>query len=288
MADVKLIYANPLWTIANGIRYSHNNHHLSDSYMINKDNITCPHCGEKVTTESSLIKCDKCSITMKPEYHIGYKDYNLIKRVGFKFKHESVLEFGNYIFHVECSRAVLQELARHRHQSLTVKSTRYTLKELKNEEPFYLESDWHCQTTEVGKRAAKYLNYTGVDRVDHDSILALERLRDSVSAGVSNDIVKYSLPEAYKTTLQTSFNLRSLLNLLELRLSKDALWEFREIAFQMINSLPELDKNLIFENEKIKESYQDYLSKSVVKKDDKDENDYGAFNNMMKKFTNIV
>lgn len=67
----------------------------------------------------------------------GEKDKALIDRVGNKYKHASTLENIVYTFYVQgISRAVLQELARHRMASLSVKSTRYTLKELKKEEPF--------------------------------------------------------------------------------------------------------------------------------------------------------
>ncbi|MFU8837906.1 MAG: FAD-dependent thymidylate synthase, partial [Thiohalomonadaceae bacterium] len=62
----------------------------------------------------------------------GEKDRELIDKVGNKFKHASTLEHLVYTFYIEgISRALLQELARHRIASLSVKSTRYTLKELK-------------------------------------------------------------------------------------------------------------------------------------------------------------
>lgn len=224
--SVKLIYCSPLWLIVNAIRYSHNNHNKSDSKVLYRDNGTI-------------------------ETTLGSKDFDLIKRVGFKYKHESVLEFADIVYHIECSRAMLQELARHRHISLTVKSTRYTLKELKKEKPFYLESDWHCQETDIGRRASKYLIYTGIDRTDHNSILALERLRQDIKVGVSNDIAKYSLPEAFKTELQLKTNLRELLHILKLRTNKDALWEFRDVAYKMFNILPDEYKELILCDEQI-------------------------------------
>jgi len=60
-----------------------------------------------------------------------------MERVGIKNKHSSTLEHINYTFDIDgISRACLQELARHRMASLSVKSTRYTLKELNNEAPF--------------------------------------------------------------------------------------------------------------------------------------------------------
>ncbi len=55
----------------------------------------------------------------------GEKDKELINRVGNKFKHGSVLEHLVYNFDIKgISRACLQELARHRIASLSVKSTR--------------------------------------------------------------------------------------------------------------------------------------------------------------------
>lgn len=60
-----------------------------------------------------------------------------INRVANVSKHASTIEHLYYNFDIDgISRAVLQELARHRHQNLTVKSTRYTLKDLKYEKSF--------------------------------------------------------------------------------------------------------------------------------------------------------
>ena len=60
-----------------------------------------------------------------------------IKTVANQNKHASVIEHLVYSFDVDgVSRALLQELARHRHQNLTVRSTRYTLKCLNDEKSF--------------------------------------------------------------------------------------------------------------------------------------------------------
>lgn len=71
----------------------------------------------------------------------GPNDRALIDRVGNKFKHASTLEHLTYNFYISgVSRALLQELARHRHQSLSVESTRYTMsKKLKYEHSFLQE-----------------------------------------------------------------------------------------------------------------------------------------------------
>ena len=166
----------------------------------------------------------------------GQKDKELIDRVGNKFKHASTLEHLVYTYYIQgISRALLQELARHRMASLSVKSTRYTLKELKKEEPFT------CKQIE---RASKYLVMTSEDRVNEMSIKALENLRLILLEGISNDKAKYCLPECYKTELTWTINARSLQNFLSLRSDKSALWEIRELAHKLFEALPEDHKYL--------------------------------------------
>ncbi|MGZ8547986.1 MAG: FAD-dependent thymidylate synthase [Sulfuricurvum sp.] len=169
----------------------------------------------------------------------GEKDRELIDRVGNKFKHASTLEHIVYNFYIEgISRALLQELARHRMASLSVKSTRYTLKELKDELPFSIDDK---------DRAEKYLTLTGVNMVDEMSIRALENLRTVLVEGISNDRAKYCLPESYKTELTWTINARSLQNFISLRSDKAALWEIRDLANMVFNTLPE-EHRYLFEN----------------------------------------
>ena len=169
----------------------------------------------------------------------GEKDRDLIDRVGNKFKHASTLEHLSYSFYIAgISRALLQELARHRMASLSVKSTRYTLKELKNEEPFDLKDKL---------RATKYLVLTDNKTVDEMSIKALENLRQVLAQNISNDIAKYCLPESYKSELTWTINARSLQNFLTLRSNKAALWEIRKLAHVIYDTLP-ADHQYLFEN----------------------------------------
>ncbi|MDA3052760.1 FAD-dependent thymidylate synthase [Campylobacter sp. JMF_01 NE2] len=166
----------------------------------------------------------------------GEKDLALINRVGNEMKHSSTLEHIFYNFYIKgISRALLQELARHRMASLSVKSTRYTLKELRNEPEITSDS------------AAKYIVLTGNDAVDSASIKALNNLREILGANTSLDIAKYCLPECYKTELSWSINARSLQNFLSLRSSKSALWEIRALANAIYEALPQEHK-FIFEH----------------------------------------
>lgn len=145
-------------------------------------------------------------------------------RVGNKNKHASTLEHISYTFDIDgISRACLQELARHRHQSLSVKSTRYTLKELKD-----AESDEQLRTFLVPVE----------DTIDWANIEQLYGVRNALLKGLSNDIVKYMLPEAYKTSLVSTMNMRALQNFLALRTNKAALWEIQELARAMYEVVP--------------------------------------------------
>lgn len=160
----------------------------------------------------------------------GERDKALIDRVGNKFKHASTLEHLTYNFYIQgISRALLQEFSRHRIASLSVKSSRYTLKELKDAEPF-AEDDY------IG--ASRFIVLTENKIVDRASILALNNLQEVLKQNISNDIAKFCLPESYKTELTWSVNARSLQNFLTLRTNKSALWEIRNLAYEVYKQLP--------------------------------------------------
>lgn len=167
----------------------------------------------------------------------GEKDKELIDRVGNKFKHASTLEHLYYNFYIQgISRACLQELARHRMASYSVKSSRYTLKELKDEPTFMPINEINSQ------RAEKFVVFTNNAKVDRASIHALENLREILVENISNDIAKFAMPESYRTELSFSINARSLQNFLSLRSSRSALWEIRALAQSIFNALPEEHK----------------------------------------------
>ena len=174
-----------------------------------------------------------------------------INRVANVSKHASTIEHLSYSFDISgLSRACLIELRRHRIASYTVKSSRYTLQELKKEQPFcsfeILEGDLlHTYNTkEQVDRASKYIVLTGDEDVDNMSILALENVRRMVQEGKPNDVSKYCMPECFKTSLVMTINARSLQNFLELRSSKHALWEIQLLAKAMYEAIPDEHKFL--------------------------------------------
>lgn len=171
----------------------------------------------------------------EPTDCISDKDIALLDRIVNKHKHGSISEHAVYTFDIKgISRACLQELSRHRMASPSVRSSRYTLKELKSELPFtYIKG-----RESLYKRAAKYIVFTPNTLVNISSIEALERLRVLIYNGISNDMAKFAMPECYKVNEILTINARGLKNFLQLRLSKDALWEIRELANSIRDAIP--------------------------------------------------
>ena len=160
----------------------------------------------------------------------GEKDKALIYKVGNKLKHSSTLEHLSMSFFIQgISRACLQELVRHRHTSLSVKSSRYTLAELKR----IPDIDPMDLATVSG-----YCVLTDCVHTNKVIVKALIELQYLVKLNVPNDKSKYALPEAYKTDLTWTINIRSLQNYISLRTHPTALWEINDLAKLTLNTAP--------------------------------------------------
>ena len=227
--EVEVIYHTPLWVCSRAIRRCWASEDKSDTAVVAK----CSCCGNTyLQDEHCTLCCPSCECS---EYifikQAGEKDKALINRIGNQNKHSSTLEHLVYSFDIDgISRACLQEVARHRMASYSVKSTRYTLKELKDNKG----------------TVDDYLVPTGNLEVDTEMWNQLNNLQRVLQDNISNDIAKYMLPEAYKTSLVMTINARSLQNFLQLRTSKSALWEIRELAYAMFDALPD-DHKYLFE-----------------------------------------
>ena len=139
-----------------------------------------------------------------------------------KAGHESILEHITLTYSVKgISRAVLQELSRHRHISLSVESTRHTLR--KN-----------------GKITAPF----GGSKEIIDMSTAFLEIALS-NPDMPNDELKYFLPEFWPTNLILTSNIRELRHILTLRTSPAALNEFRVLAYSLFEAVPESFRYLL-------------------------------------------
>jgi len=244
--NVTLKHFTPLEVCAAAVRTCWASEGKSDTQYAR----SCIDCGSTDIDDimsDTIEECQVCkSINIQVKQVCGENDKALIERVGNKFKHASTLEHLNYTFYIEgVSRALLQELARHRMASPSVKSTRYTLKELKNEELISIldlnvdiDSDILVYDRPGWVIAHKYLVSANDATVDYASYQALSSLQLILKQGTPNDKAKYCLPESYKTSLAWTINARSLQNFLSLRSSKAALWEIRDLANAIYEALP--------------------------------------------------
>ena len=176
-----------------------------------------------------------CYDSMSKSDNLGEKDLALLEKI-IDSKHESVLEHLVFTFKItDISRACLQELARHRIASYSVKSTRYTLKELRDTPDNELE---------------KFLIEDIESIVKSSAIDSLKKIK--MMLNMSNpdmDKIKYALPECYKTELVWTINLRSLRNFLKLRLSLKAHQEIRKLATIIYSCLvANLPNDILFQD----------------------------------------
>ena len=140
------------------------------------------------------------------------------KVIGVK-KHLSCAEHVVMNFIIEgSSRLELQEHMRHRMASPTVKSSRYTIQ--KGLE--FVRPDLSALT----QAQRNVMNMA----LDQSEALARNLVAVLQSDGISNDYIKYILPESLRTSFSWTINLRSFINFLELRTAENAHFEIRHIA----------------------------------------------------------
>ena len=156
----------------------------------------------------------------------GKTDYNP-KRVErcLRNGHTSVAEHVSASFRIEgISRSCLAQLTRHRMASFSVKSQRYC--EIEGDDwyvipPSVIEAGEEVGFVAEAEKAAK----------------AYHRL---LAKGVKKEDARFLLPEATKTSLIMTINVRSLMNFLSLRLGKSAQWEIKGLANAMVQALKEI------------------------------------------------
>lgn len=148
------------------------------------------------------------------------KDNVSEKRIAHCFNngHMSVFEHAHVTFRIEgISRACMAQLTRHRVASFCVSSQRYIKYDLSGDE-------WYA-TPSVFEDNEHYPEY----------MAALGGCyMDCLESGMKPEDARYLLPEATKTNLIMTCNLRELFHILDMRLSKSAQWEIRNLATLML------------------------------------------------------
>ena len=153
-----------------------------------------------------------------------------------KLGHESVLEHINLTYSIKgISRALLQELSRHRHISLSVESTRHTLKkQLADESPKLLQAIRELLPvliqTKIPEDNPSYW---------HEVHIAWLQWVLKKNPDIPNDMLKYYLQEFWPTNLILTTNIRELRHIIKLRTAPAALQEFQDLALALFLAVPE-------------------------------------------------
>jgi thymidylate synthase (FAD) len=197
---------------------------------------------------------DVLKTALEKPYSSEFKDSSFEKiahKVINKMKHESVAEHINYNFEIlGISRLCLQELVRHRIAGYTVKSTRFTLSELKN-----LLIDVDLDPYDYNRNIilmSKFFCYPENESLsEHIYNINYKFLREfNISKNsFKNDELKYLLPENYRTDLVMSINARSLTNFLKLRIgdkNNKPHFEIKHLAKLMLEKALSTDTGFLF------------------------------------------
>ena len=151
---------------------------------------------------------------------------DVLKRI-IKAGHESILEHITLTYSVkELSRACLQELARHRHISLSVESTRHTLRK------------------SIKEHFGQFVN-----QLSGEMLHVYFQLKDVTDdyPDMPNDELKYFLPEFWPTNLILTANIRELRHILNLRTAPAALKEFRILGHALFEAVPQRFRYLLID-----------------------------------------
>lgn len=165
------------------------------------------------------------------EYYLRRHEGDLSKWMLEGVRYPSVLEHVVFTFYIDgISRVTSHQLVRHRLASYTQESQRYSA-----------VSRGYVVPQSIRDRGFEE-RFTRVVKESYDLY------NEMVAAGVPYEDARYVLPQAVTTALMMTVNLRELLHIACLRLSKEAQWEIRDLISKMVDEvskvLPEI-KELI-------------------------------------------
>ena len=148
-------------------------------------------------------------------------------RRAFEARHMSVFEHVKVTVKISgVSRALSHQLVRHRMASFCQESQRYV--KVDTCEDWYVKPD-------LGEGNAEDI----FDKAMQFSAWAYSQL---LSAGIPAEDARYVLPNACKTSLVMTMNLRELWHFLELREDTHAQWEIRDLAKEIREKVGEVSE----------------------------------------------
>lgn len=155
----------------------------------------------------------------------GKTDKSIERALGcWRAGHTSVLEHATVTFRINgISRACSHQLVRHRLASYVQESQRYT--------KIDTNTDWYVVPPTIAESDDRYDFF-----VEHMERCG-DAYRSALDAGIKPEDARYLLPEATKTNLVVTMNIREFESFYKLRSDKAAQWEIRKLAVLMLHSM---------------------------------------------------
>lgn len=181
------------------------------------------------------------------DHHRGMTDGNWGNLILYRKTHsfiEELLQRGHFgpfehpqiTFAIEgISRSCMAQLTRHRHATFDVQSMRYVNFE---------DADVIVpQTIEEAEGSLNPLSGENIQMEDmylHKVEKAFKQYNSLVDNGVPEEDARMVLPIGTKVNLTATFNLRSLMHVIDMRHAGDAQWEARDVAQEMYDLAKEV------------------------------------------------
>lgn len=143
----------------------------------------------------------------------------------FELGHMSVFEHVSATWRIEgISRACSHQLVRHRLASYCQQSQRYVKVGTDS-------MDWYVIPPSIGEDDMKCVEYEAA------MYQCAKHYNSLLKKGVKTEDARFVLPEATKTAIVVTMNLREFASFYAVRTDKAAQWEIRELAEEMLGEL---------------------------------------------------
>lgn len=185
--------------------------------------------GETPTCEEYIIWCARVS---SPENRLNHETAPKLLSYLIEHKHWSPFEMVSIGFEIETSRAIAQQILRHRSFSFQEFSQRYSKVEAMEEVELRYQADKNRQSS-TDICTDEFLN----DNVDYAIEEARKVYEVLVANGIAKECARMVLPLATQTTIVMHGTLRSWIHFLSQRCDSHAQKEIQNIAFEIRNQL---------------------------------------------------
>lgn len=192
---------------------------------------TQPLDGYTSTLDEYIIWCARVS---SPENRGNHETAAKLMKYLMEHKHWSPFEMISFAFQIETSRAIAQQLLRHRSFSFQEFSQRYAEVTEFEDVEFRIQAEMNRQssTTELTDESLQML---AINAVAH----ARNAYKELIHQGVAKETARFILPLCTQTTLIMHGTLRSWIHFLDQRCDEHAQKEIRLIAFEIRDQLAE-------------------------------------------------